>query len=243
MTREKSKLPFILLGLLGLAFLMMGVFAATIQAKRVLQEAGTIRSLPELNAQALENTSPGTTVVITGILERNDEIADVGGLIIYIEEIWRVHYNDSEGSEGWEGSWNKLNVMVPACNITFNGGNVLIQAGQGVIIDKPLYEYKLNVPREGHVVDGIKEGSMRRRGFKAGDQITVVGGKEPSGVIPVRIFGGDRAELEQYLAYQVSGLRITGTIFGLVGLGLILVSVVFLIRRPRQIQTELQSNR
>ena len=233
MLQEKPKLPLIVLGLLGLMFLLIGIFAGTIQAKRVLQEAAAIDKLPQLDAQSLENTISGTTVVVTGALEANDGVADVGGLVIYVEEIWKIRYNDSEGSEGWEGNWDFLNVIVPDCTFSITGGTVLINTVQEVVIDRTYHEYKYFVPRVSREVEGIKEGSVRRRGFKDGDLITIIGSKDPTGVIPSRIFGGDRAAMEQYLAYQVAGLRTTGIIFSLVGIGLMIIAGYFNYRLPQ----------
>ncbi len=230
MVQGKSRVGFIILGAIGLIFILLGIFAGFIQAQRTLEEAGSISSLPSFDRQSLENAVPGTAVIFTGILEENNSDADVGGLIIYIEEIWSVKYNDSEGSEGWEGNWDWQNTFLPDTGVTVSGGKVMITKGQDVVIDQALHEFKLAVPRDGREVEGIKEGSIRHRGFKAGDEITVVGEKEAAAVAAVRVFGGNRAALEQYLANQVSGLRITGVVLGLVGLILMVIAVIFTVR-------------
>jgi hypothetical protein len=231
MAQGKSRVGFVILGAIGLVFILLGIFAGFIQAKRTLEEAGSINSLPSLDWQSLESAIPGTAVIFTGILEENNTAADVGGLVIYTEEVWAVQYNDSEGSEGWEGSWNWLNTYLPDTGVSMNGGTVMITQGQDVVIEQTLHEFKLAVPRDGREVDGIKEGSIRHRGFKAGDEITVVGEKEDAAVSAARIFGGNRAALEQYLANQVSGLRITGVVLGLAGLALIIVAFILAYRR------------
>jgi hypothetical protein len=231
MAQGKSRVGFVILGAIGLIFLLLGIFAGFIQAKRTLEEAGSINSLPSLDWQSLESAMPGTAVIFTGTLDENAAFADVGGLIIYIEEVWAVKYNDSEGSEGWEGSWDWQNTLLPDTGVIVNGGKVMITKGQDVVIDQALHEFKLAVPRDGREVEGIKEGSIRHRGFKAGDEITVVGEKEDASVAAVRVFGGNRAALEQYLANQVSGLRITGVVLGLVGLALIIVAFILVNRR------------
>ncbi len=231
MVQGNSRVGFIILGAIGLIFILLGIFAGFIQAKRTLEEAGSISSLPSFDWQSLENAAPGTAVIFTGILEENNSDADVGGLIIYIEEIWSVKYNDSEGSEGWEGSWDWQNSFLPDTGVTVSGGKVMITKGQDVVIDQTLHEFKLAVPRDGREVEGIREGSLRHRGFKAGDEITVVGEKEAAAIAVVRVFGGNRAALEQHLANQVSGLRITGVVLGLAGLALIIVAFILAYRR------------
>ena len=231
MAQVKSKVGFIILGAIGLIFIVLGIFASLIQANRTMDEAGSIRSMPAFDLQAIESAIPGTAVIFTGILDENVAFADVGGLIIYIEEVWAVKYNDSEGSEGWEGSWDWQNTLLPDTGVIVNGEKVMITKGQDVVIDQALHEFKLAVPRDGREVEGIKEGSLRHRGFKAGDEITVVGEKEDASVVAVRVFGGNRAALEQYLANQVTGLRITGVVLGLVGLALIIVAFILANRR------------
>jgi hypothetical protein len=233
MTADKSKIGFLILGAIGLVFTLLGLFAGFIQAERVLAERGSIKNLPELEWSALQNVVPGTQVILSGTLAENSLAADVGGLIIYIEEVWAVRYNDTEGSEGWEGSWNWLNTYLPDTGVNMDGNRVMITKGQNVVIEQPLHEFKLAVPRDGREVDGIKEGSIRHRGYKAGDEVTVVGEKESAAVAAARVFGGNRAALEQYLAYQVSGLRIAGVVMGLAGLVMIIVSFIFANRRQQ----------
>ncbi len=231
--QQKNNIGFIVLAVIGLIFVLLGIFAGLIQAKRTLDEAGSISTLPVFDRQTLESARTGTEVIFTGILDDNSADADVGGLIIYIEEIWAVRYNDSEGSEGWEGSWNRLNTFLPNTGVTLNGGKVMLTKGQNVVIDQTLHEFKLAVPRDGREVDGIKEGSIRHRGYKAGDEITVVGEKEEFAVAAGRIFGGNRAAFERHLSNQVSGLRITGVAMGLAGLALIIAAFILAYRRPQ----------
>jgi hypothetical protein len=226
MNTEKPKTAFILLACLGILFILLALFAGVFQVNRTLNEAGMVQGLPELNLQKLQETAAGAAVLITGSLEANGQQADVGDLLIYLAEEWYVRYNDSEGSEGWEGSWCKLETVVPACAVVLADGSVTLDAGQDTVIDNPLHEFKSFVPRNAREVDGVKEGSIRHQGFKAGDEVTIIGTKSAAGIIPSLIFGGDRQALEQSFTYRVSGLRLTGVIFALVGIGLLITSFV-----------------
>jgi hypothetical protein len=228
MNPEKPKTAIILLACLGILFILIALFAGVFQAKRTLNEAGLVQGLPEFNLQTLQETAAGADVVVTGSLEANGQQADVGDLLIYLAEEWHVRYNDSEGFEGWEGSWSKLETVVPPCAVALSDGSVTLEAGQDTVIDNPLHEFKSFVPRNAREVDGIKEGSIRHSGFKAGDEITIIGTKGAAGIIPSRIFGGNRQALEQSFAYRVSGLRLAGGIFALVGIGLLITSFVLL---------------
>jgi hypothetical protein len=233
MNTEKPKTAFILLICLGILFILIALFAGVFQVNRTLNEAGMVQGLPEFNLQTLQQTAAGADVVVTGSLEASGQQADVSDLLIYLAEEWHVRYNDSEGSEGWEGSWSKLETIVPPCAVALSGGSVTLEAGDDTIIDNPLHEFKSFVPRNAREVDGIKEGSVRHSGFKAGDEITIVGTKGTAGVIPIRIFGGNRQTLEQSFTYRVSGLRLTGVIFALVGIGLLITSIVMLSKKSK----------
>lgn len=228
MNTEKPKTAFIILACLGILFILIALFAGVFQVNRTLNEAGMVQGLPEFNLQSLQQTASGADLVVTGSLEANGQQADVGDLLIYLAEEWHVRYNDSEGSEGWEGSWSKLETVVPSCAVAISGGSITLEPGEDTVIDNPLHEFKSFVPRNAREVDGIKEGSVRHSGFKAGDEITMVGTKGTAGIIPIRIFGGNRQALEQSFAYRVSGLRLTGIIFALVGIGLLITSFMLL---------------
>jgi hypothetical protein len=228
MKTEKPKTALILLACLGILFILIALFAGVFQVNRTLNEAGLVQGLPEYNLQTLQETALGANILITGSLEASGQQADVGDLLIYLAEEWHVRYNDSEGFEGWEGSWSKVETVVPACAVALSDGNVTLDAGQDTVIDNPLHEFKSFVPQNAREVGGIKEGSIRHRGFKAGDEVTIIGTKSAAGIIPSRIFGGDRQALEQSFAYRVSGLRLVGGIFALVGISLLIISFVLL---------------
>lgn len=177
MKTEKPKTALILLACLGILFILIALFAGVFQVNHTLNEAGLFQGLPEFNLQALQEKALGANILITGSLETSGQQADVGDLLIYLAEEWHVRYNDSEGFEGWEGSWSKIETVVPACAVALSDGNVTLDAGQDTVIDNPLHEFKSFVPRNAREVDGIKEGSIRHRGFKAGDEITIIGTK------------------------------------------------------------------
>lgn len=218
----------IVVALLGLAFLLIGVFAGVIQVARTLREARMVQALPELDAPALQSLAPGAPVAVTGILEVNEEVADAQGLVIYLEQRWTVE--DTE-DEGWKGAWETVYTASPACSLTLAGDSIALQVAREVVIDGTLHESRVYVPEQAQQVDGIAEGTLRHIGFKAGDKITVVGSKAAAGITPSRVFGGERKALVQHFERQVSGLRIVGGIFGLVGIGLLITAIVLWLRK------------
>ncbi len=227
MDKDGSRLGLIVLAVLGVAFVVIGVFAGISQTARTLLEARLIENLPELDAPAVRSLAPDTPVAVTGILELNEDRADVEGLIIYLEQVWAIE--DSE-DEGWEGAWETVYRAMPTTTLTLTGGSVTLRYTSEIAIDGTLHESRLYIPEQGRKVEGIVEGTLRHVGFKAGDQLTVVGTTTATGIMPNRVFGGDRQALLRHFEQRVVGLRITGAIFGLVGLILMAVAGVLLWR-------------
>lgn len=223
-----SRLGLLVLAVLGAAFIAIGLFAGIGQVARTLREARLIENLPELDASAVRGLAPDTPVAVTGILELNAARADAAGQIIYLEQIWAIADNEDDG---WEGSWETVYRAMPTSTLTLGGGSVILRYTGEIAIDRPLHEDRPYIPQQGRKVEGIVEGTLRHIGFKAGDQITVVGTTTATGILPSRVFGGDRQALQQHFEQQVLGLRIAGAIFGLVGLLLIAVAGVWLWRQ------------
>lgn len=215
----RSWIPVLLLGLLGLGFMGIGTLA-WVQASRVEAESGILRGIPDFDGAAPEQPLPETTVVVTGVLQAEDRVADPNGLLLHVEEVWNLRWNDSEGSEGWEGDWERVLFRLPPCTLAAARGKVALAAAADVPFDRVPWEFVTRLPDGGREVDGVREGTVRRRGFKAGDRLSVVGVVQQAGIRPQRYFGGDRAGLEQHLSKQLLGLRLVGGVFSLVGLAL-----------------------
>ena len=230
MDKHGSRLGLIVLAVLGVAFVAIGVFAGISQVSRTLREARLIESLPELDAPAVRRLAPDTLVAVTGILELNEDWADAEGLIIYLEQVWAIEDNEDEG---WEGAWETVYRAMPTTTLTLTGGSVTLRYTNEIPIDGTLHESRLYLPEQGRKVEGIVEGTLRHVGFKAGDQITVVGTTTAAGIRPNRVFGGDRQALLWHFEQRVVGLRIAGAIFGLVGLILMAVTGVLLWRQRK----------
>ena len=230
MDKHGSRVGLIVLAVLGVAFVAIGIFAGVAQVARILREARLIESLPELDAPAVRSLAPDAPVAVTGILELNEDRADAEGLIIYLEQVWAIE--DSE-DEGWEGAWETVYRAMPTTTLTLTGGSVTLRYTSEIAIDGTLHESRLYIPEQGRKVDDIVEGTLRHIGFKAGDQLTVVGTTIAAGIAPNRVFGGDRQALLWHFEQRVVGLRITGAIFGLVGLILMAVAGVLLWRQRK----------
>ena len=230
MDKHGSRVGLIVLAVLGVAFVAIGIFAGIAQVARTLLEARLIENLPELDAPAVRSLAPDTLVAVTGMLELNEDRADAEGLIIYLEQAWAIEESEDEG---WEGAWETVYRAMPTTTLTLTGGSVTLRYTGEIAIDGTLHESRLYIPEQGRKVDDIIEGTLRHIGFKAGDQLTVVGTTTAVGIMPNRVFGGDRQALLWHFEQRVVGLRITGAIFGLVGLILMAVAGVLLWRQEK----------
>ncbi len=223
---EKSSVSLLLLGLLGLGLVVVGLLLALVLAGRVRAEAGLLRGVRDFEAGAVEAPPVGTLVVVTGRLEPQPGAADAHGLVVYAEEVWSILDNDAQSAQDYAGSWDTVLVRTPPCNLACPGGRARLAAGPGARLELAPWEFTILVPAQGQEVDGVREGTVRRRGFKAGDQVTVFGRQEDAGIAPQRYFGGDRAGLERQLSHQLYALWIVGGVFGLVGLALVVTAGV-----------------
>ncbi len=226
MRDPKSGCSLMGLGFLGLAFMLIGLYAALIQSWHTDQEIAAIQRLPELNVVMFHSIPAGSFVAITGILSDPAHQTKDGELFIYLEEEWKVNQDEDKG---WQGYWETVQISVPESVIILTDGEILILGRQReelqVSIEAPLHEVRRLTPQEGEQVDGVVPGSIRDIGFRVGDQLTITGKKSAAGVIPDRIFGGSRAELIVFLEQRILGLRILGIIFGIVGLGLLVTAL------------------
>ncbi len=230
MDKAGSRLGLIVLAVLGVAFVAIGVFAGIGQTARTLREARLIENLPELDALALRSLAPDTPVAVTGILELNEDRADAEGFIIYLEQVWAIEESEDEG---WEGAWETVYRAMPTTTLALTSGSVTLRYTSEIAIDGTLHESRLYIPEQGRKEDDIIEGTLRHSGFRAGDQLTVVGTTTAAGILPNRVFGGDRQALLWHFEQRVVGLRITGAIFGLVGAILMAVAGVLLWRQRK----------
>ena len=225
MKSRKQGCELAVVAILGLAFVVIAIFMGLVQAGRTLTEARDLDRLPILDAAGIARSERGATVLTTGRLA--GEAPEDDGMLIYIEQEWQVEYDDEDG---WEGSWQILTTVVPQCTLIFDNGTVPLNTAPGAALGPTAHEVTVYTPSRGREVDGTVEGTVRRLGFREADLITVVGTIATEGITPTRIAGGDRDVLMAYLSQQVTGLRIVGAIFGLVGVTLVVVAVVLFLR-------------
>ncbi|MCD4685650.1 MAG: hypothetical protein K8S97_06920 [Anaerolineae bacterium] len=232
----------LIFALISVVFMLVGGFVGLVEGPRQDREARHIDNLPDLTYDQLATQSPGTEVALTGTLvdngsRANDEYGVTGlELVAYEVHEWDV-YTDSDGDVS--GSWDLLYRDIASLAMQFGSGIVTVErddSAAGITLDGALYE---TITREGSgnrsaMYDGrsYPDGSWRVRGFRNGDQITVLGAISASGgVTPDQLYAGTRADLVADLRNNARFLRLFGLVFGGIGAILGVVALVIFVRR------------
>jgi hypothetical protein len=185
--------------LCGLVFLVGGAYQAFDGSHQQTSEWSQIRDLPELDARGVAATPSDTLLAVTGILDGNAPVSPED-YVVYIQEEWLVF--PCENVDCTTGYWKEVAQTVPSLTlfvsdskvstlpvsqVTF-GGN-LSESLDPRINQSPLLMADYSGQR-------LPDGSLRTRGLRDGDLVTVVGRKAVTGeVIPVHLIGGGHAQL------------------------------------------------
>ncbi len=181
----------------AVCFLILGAVMAFVISPKQAVEWRRIQNLPELTASSFAGAPTGEEVAITGTLEDNAPL-NVYEHVAYTVEEWRVDPPDDEDSTT-DGSWSTIETTVPELSISISGGTISTTGVNSVTFGGSLDE----VIDEAYSVQTAKydgrelgEGSLRIKGFRNGNLVTVVGKKASTGdLIPERLFAGDRVQL------------------------------------------------
>lgn len=183
--------------LMAVCFLAMGAFLTFYISPQQAIEWRQIRNLPELDAAGLAATPSDTLVAITGRLEGNEELLP-DGLVAFVQEEWNVT-PPRDDDDRPKGSWRELRQEVPALSIATAGGAVATLPVARTTFGGSLTEWvEAGSSPNRATYDGqqLPDGSLRTRGLRNGDLVTVVGRKATTGeIVPNRLFGGDRVQL------------------------------------------------
>jgi len=187
-------------GIAAVFMLICGAIMAFVISPQQALEWRRVQSLPELDAAAFAATASGEAVAITGTLEGN-EPAGENDLVAFYRDNWNVETPDPAEDEATEpsGTWVRTETVVPPLNIAVSGGTVTTLSASSPNFGGNLHESRVLGEGPETANDGdeeLPEGTVRTRGFKNGDLITVVGDKGSSGdLAPKRLYGGDRVQL------------------------------------------------
>ncbi|MBN1120479.1 MAG: hypothetical protein JXJ17_05335 [Anaerolineae bacterium] len=210
--------------LAAICFLALGAVMAFVISPQQAAEWRRIQNLPELTASSFAGVQTGEAVAITGKLEDNDPL-NVYEHVAYTVEEWQVEPPDEDDSTA-DGSWSTIETVVPELNVSISGGTVrttaVNQATLGGGLDEIIDEA---YSRQTAKYDGreLSEGSLRIRGFRDGNLVTVVGKKGSSGdLVPDRLYAGDRVEL-------VDSIRASARTTFVIGIVMMVISPLVLV--------------
>lgn len=202
----------------AIAFCICGLMFTFFLAPRQALEARRIGNLPQMDASYVTAAAPGDDILITGSLQDNPLLLADSDLVAYHLEEWEVRLPDAdeEGDREPTGLWNTLERVVPDLNLDVGGQNTRLLAATDVTFSGAIHEEL--ILGEGTTTanyDGqpLPHGSWRYRGFFNGDLITVLGTKASAdGVIPEKMYAGDRVAFEQSEEDAAQGLLIGGIV-------------------------------
>ena len=201
----------------AILFCCCGAMMAFYLSPRQALEAKRIADLPQMDAAYVLSAEPGDDILVSGKLLNNPRVFEDSALIAYRLDRWDVSEStDDEGETTTNGFWEKVELISPALNIQVTGQPLEILAGDSVSFSGRLREEF--VPGTGSLsaTDGGEElydGTMRYSGFYDGDLATVLGIKGSSGgIVPEKLFAGDRVEFEESESDAAKALLIGGII-------------------------------
>jgi hypothetical protein len=213
--RGCNALSLMIFALIGCGVMAFGGYLIGVDAPQKRAEAREIEGLRGLDPARYNQVTLGTRVAITGRLYDNPTLSGQVHpitryeLVAYARDIWWVT-RDSDGNEN--GSWSNYEQELPPLQMRF--GDEILQMGgnlEGVTIAG--FPYEFLEPTSGGLNDtyngqSLSDDSVRIRGFKNNDVVTIVGIKAEGGVITSeRLHGGDRAALVEYLMGEASNQR------------------------------------
>jgi hypothetical protein len=235
-SRRPGWLPGVILGAIGLVFAAVGAYILLVEAPRQDEKAHHIRDLPGATLGSFSDQRPGTEVAVTGVLTGNftlqDQPYDIAQyeVVAYQVDQWDV---TSDSDSGPIGTWGILTQNMPGLAFDFAGQTVwlLREDTSKVTISGETHEFVVpssTGDKAQYNGRDLREGSLRIRGFRNGDVITVVGETVRPDyiyIIPERVHAGDRQNLVDSTQAEANTLRLFSVIFGCLGSLFVIVPV------------------
>jgi hypothetical protein len=212
----------------GLVCFSIGVYYAFDLSHQLTSEWWQIRDQPELDAAGIAAASSHTLLTVTGFLDGNEPVSPDGYVAYVQDELWVYPCNPLEDEDcllstgRGTGLWGEGTQVVPGLTLTVSGGTVSTLPVSRVTFGGSLTERVeagsfLNTAFTANYNGQIlPDGSLRTRGLRDGDLVTVVGRKViTGGVVPSHLIGGDHDQLAAHFRavtrYQAF-LRVSGVI-------------------------------
>lgn len=195
-----------------------GAGAAFVIAPRQELEWRRINKLPQLDYAGYTATPADKEVALTGTLRDNKTFSPYD-LVAYQIDKWDVTVESSSNTENNtpsppKGKWIKVEARFPALAVSVSGGTIKTGPVNQVTLGGNLHEFMKpgsGVLEASYKANSLADGSIRTRGFKNGDLITVVGSKTGTGEVrPERLYAGDRVQLVEEIKAGARAMFIFG---------------------------------
>jgi hypothetical protein len=191
------------------------------------QEVERVAALERVEPARFQQLPSGAEVLLEGRLVAREPVGPQG-FVAYTEEYFLRR--ESEGANRGREQWGVRDVPRPLIALE-QSGHVVEVCNRDYLLVRLSHPWQSDTTlRSG---DLVHEATLRRRGFKVGDALTIDGrvaaGAARSCMTAKAVFGGDAlAYLDEQRA-GVTALRVVGAVFG--GLGALLLAVGALLRR------------
>lgn len=212
----RQRLNTVLLALLfSILCCMSGALMSFVFSPAQAFQAMRISRLPQMDAQVIQTTAPGETLLFTATLAENAPVENRLDFVAYSVEEWRVTVpEDGRTDSEPYGQWQFGETVVPALTVHLEGQTFSLHRAEGVQLSGALHEKvvrsdaALQAPDNGEL---LPDGTRRYRGLMNGDLVTVLGKKAgDGGVIPEHLFAGDRVAFEESQWQAAQGLFTAG---------------------------------
>ncbi len=180
-------------------------------------EANRIGNLPQMDASYVAAAAPGADILVTGSLVDNPPISADSQLVAYELEEWEVTQPSADSEDTTpDGSWSTVEYAAPDLALSVNGQTLQVLAAASLSFSGNLHEELVvgdGVETADYDGQPLPEGSLRYSGFYNGDLVTVLGTRATTGgVIPEKLYGGDRVAFEESEKDAATGLLIAGVV-------------------------------
>lgn len=184
-------------------------------APRQALEANRISNLPQMDAGYVISAPPGTEILLTGVLANNVALLPDSNFVAYELERWEVTPPDANDNDTTpDGNWESVETVIPDLNLEANGQNLTILASNTASLSGALHEEIVRgegFESASYNGQNLPEDSLRYQGFYDSDRTTVLGQKASTGgIVPTKLFAGDRVAFEQSEKDAAKGMLIAG---------------------------------
>ncbi len=221
---------------LGVGAFFYGLYSIVILVKQYLIEAEEAKHADKSDVASLASLANGKYVLLTGKITESNVSDELSKLVIFRQENWVVHKDPEYNT--WHGTWKKEREVFPAFYLQLADGEVVINANTLTRLGHEKQVVDTYKPTVGRRVSDNIEGTVRHVGFKAGDEVSVLGKKginknvhgahNEENITPLAIVGGSRKRLLEYfddLINKTQNIGYAATICGFIlsALGLYLL--------------------